>query len=93
MMQKLGLTSVFLSPLRLARKPIHWFITEDGSRRLKSNADRKAQGSFIFWMDGEVKRLTLWMMVSDELKQEAQRFFSIASPLRATVNKEVKEPR
>jgi hypothetical protein len=82
-----------LSPLRLAGKPIHWFITADGSRRLKSNADRKAQGSFIFWMDGEAKRLTLRMMVLDELKQEVQRFFSITSLLIAAVNKEVKEPR
>jgi hypothetical protein len=82
-----------LSPLGLEVKPIHWFITQDGSRRLQTNAARKAQGSFIFWLDGEVKCLTLRMMVSDELKQVAQRFFSIASPLIATVNKEVKEPR
>jgi hypothetical protein len=47
---------------------------------LKANAEKKAQDSFIFWMDGEAKRLTLRMMVSDELKQEAQRFFSIAKP-------------
>ena len=59
---------------------------------MKSNADIQALCVFIFWMDGELKHLTLRMMVTDELKKEAERFFSIASPLRVMVNKEVKDP-
>lgn len=59
---------------------------------MKSNADVEVLCVFIFWMDGELKRLTLWIMVLDELKKEAKRFFSIASPLRVTVNKEVEDP-
>ena len=60
---------------------------------MKSNADVEALCVCIVWMDGELKRLTLRMMVLDELQKETERFFSIASPLRATVYKEVKEPR
>ncbi|GCF10044.1 hypothetical protein KDI_36080 [Dictyobacter arantiisoli] len=51
------------------------------ARWLKSNVDVEALCMFIFWMDGELKRLTLRIMVLDELKKEAKRFFSIASPL------------
>lgn len=91
-MQNLGPTSVFSSLLRLEGKLIHRFITQGGSRWLKSNANVEALCVFIFWMDGELKRLTLRMMVLDELKKEAERFFSIASPLRVTVNKEVEDP-
>ena len=46
----------------------------------------------IVWMDGELKRLTLKMMVSDELKQEAERFFPVSSPLAAAVDKEMEDP-
>ena len=47
---------------------------------------------FIFWMDGELKRLTLRMIVPDELKKEAERFFSISSSLVMAVDKEVEDP-
>src|SRR5260370_30033225 len=91
MMQKPGPMSVFC-PLRLEGKLINRFITQGGSGWLKSNVDVEVLCVFIFWMDGELKRLTLRMMVLDELQKETERFFSIASPLRVTVNKEVEDP-
>src|SRR5207237_4067296 len=48
--------------------------------------------AIIFWMDGELKRLTRRMMVSDELKKEADRSFSISLPLIVAIDKEVEDP-
>jgi hypothetical protein len=46
----------------------------------------------IFWMDGKVERLALWMMVPDELKKEPERLCSISSSLVVVIDKEVEDP-
>jgi hypothetical protein len=43
-------------------------------------------------MNGELKRLALWMIVPDELKKYTQSFFSISTPLKALVDKKVEDP-
>src|SRR5258708_19638971 len=76
----------------LKGQPIDRLTAGDCSRWSKSNAGIEVLCAIIFWMDGELKRLTLGMMVSDELKKEAERFFSISLPLVVAVDKEVEDP-
>src|SRR5215469_532439 len=78
--------------LRLQGEPVDWFPAERRSRWSKSCTSVEVLCMYIFWMDGEVERLALGIMVPDELKKEVERLCSIPASLVVMIDKEVEDP-